>query len=302
MPPTQTYQEARKETRAEDKLIERKLVPALLERYNTTPTYIMDPRTFGRQFEAIMHGTSSPEEFILAMENLKHQNLSIMLREIQDMLEREDGYDGSYLSSLQALLALAGRDVSWHNGDDWSDCESSSSDDNLGLLAIDEFWFDTVLDVPSWMGTVYDLLPDNTSHLGLPEEYTSGEEDSQSDYSESSVDEEEPVKPNKSQKRGATQSTTSSLSTTASAEGRTLRNGKRTHTPDDDGNDADAIADETPKTKRRRKEETPSSSSRSRSPSPPKPVVGRIPPLGEEDLPPTRRLGRLNRVAGRRSA
>ncbi|RSL49308.1 hypothetical protein CEP54_012496 [Fusarium duplospermum] len=290
MPPTKTYQEAVKEAKAEDTLIKRRLVPVLLERYNTTPTYIMDPRTFGRQFEAIMYGTSSPEEFILGMETLRHQNLSIMLREIRDRLEDEDGYDHSCLSSLQALLALADRNGNWQGLDNDDDCESSTSDDDLGLLAIDEFWYDTMLAVPPWMGSVYGLLPENTSHLGLPEEYTSGEEDeedSQYDYSESSGDEEEPVTPNKSQKRGASQSTTtSSLSTSASTEGRALRNGKRTHTPEDD---ADTIVEEAPKNKRRRKGETTSSSNSSRSASPPKPQA-------------TRTSGRLNRAAGRKSA
>lgn len=276
MPPAKTYQEAPEEAWAENKLIRRKLVPALLERYNTTPTYIVDPRTFSQQFKAAMYKSSSVREFLSAMASIKYRNLTVMLREIQNKLAQEDGYDGSFLSSLEALLALSDTDVGWEGQDeDWTDSEPLTSDDGVELLALDEFWNDTTLSMPQWMRDVYDHLPENT-HPRLPEEYTS--EESHSQYSHG----KKPLTPKKTQERGAARSTTISPST---SEGRTLRNGKRTRSPDD----SEYIIGEAPKNKRQRKGKAAS------CPSASPPGRRRASPLGEEDGVSVRRSGRLNR-------
>ncbi|KAM6523706.1 hypothetical protein FSOLCH5_004320 [Fusarium solani] len=266
----------------------------LLERYNTMPIYITDPAIFRGQCASAMSEASGPEEFVEMMADLKEKNMAEAVHYVQDRLSKKGGRCPglSCLVSMDSMLDLAGVPV----------YEGAFESDSPTLEELN----------PEWLSYISAYLPERSEYAGgLPPDYLSSgelgsEEDSQSDYSESNRD-EEPVKPKKSQKRGASRSTTSSPSTSASTEGRTLRNGKRTRTSDN----ADTVVDEAPKNKRQRKGETAGSnssnkSSSSRSASPPRPAsapasVDEADLLDIGDYPQLRRSGRLNRITGRRS-
>ncbi|KAI8682940.1 hypothetical protein LRP88_05092 [Fusarium phalaenopsidis] len=277
----------------------------LLERYNTMPIYITDPAIFRGQCATAMSEASGPEEFVEMMADVKEKNMAEAVTYVQDRLAKKGGRCPglSCLVSMDSMLDLAGVPA----------YEGAFESDSPTLEELN----------PEWLSHISAYLPERSEYVGgLPPDYLSSDEDSQSDYSESSGD-EEPGKPKKSQKRGASRSNTGSLSTSASTEGRTLRNGKRTRTPDD----ADTVVGESPKNKRRRKGETASTnkssnrsssssnkgrnrssnrSNSSHSASPPRPASAPA-SVGEADLldmggyPQLRRSGRLNRITGRRS-
>ncbi|KAM6535211.1 hypothetical protein FALCPG4_004795 [Fusarium falciforme] len=281
----------------------------LLECYNTMPIYITDPAIFSKQCATAMSQASGPEEFIKMIADVKERNMADAVSYVQDSLAKKGGRCPGLtcLVSMDSMLDLAGVPV----------YEGAFESDSPTLEELN----------PKWLSYITAYFPERSEYTGgLPPDYLSSDEDLQSNYSESSGD-GEPIKPKKSQKRGASRSTTGSPSTSASNEGRTLRNGKRTRTPDD----ADTVVDEAPKNKRRRKGKTASnkssnksssssnkgrnrssnrsngSNSSSRSASPPRPASAPA-SVGEADLldmggayPQLRRSGRLNRITGRRS-
>ncbi|KAL2689615.1 hypothetical protein Neosp_003673 [[Neocosmospora] mangrovei] len=291
----------------------------LSERYNTMPIYITDPAIFDSQCASAMNEAEGPEEFIQMVAIIKEKNMAEAVSYAQNMFaEQDDRSPGlTYLVSMDSILDLAGAPV----------YENLLQEDRPTMNDPD----------PEWLSDIKDYLPGRSKCIGghppnyLNSEESDLEEDWQSDYSEYSVD-EVPVKPRKRLRRGASPSTTGSPSTSASTEGRTLRSGKRTRTPDD----ADAVVDEAPKNKRRRKGKTASSNSSSsrsnsnnssssssnkssnksssrssssnHSATPPSVTESAPEPDAEYDLPEDgdfpllRRSGRLNRIAGRRSA
>ncbi|EEU46828.1 uncharacterized protein NECHADRAFT_77643 [Fusarium vanettenii 77-13-4] len=274
----------------------------LSKRYNTMPIYITDPAIFNYQCATAMSEASGSEEFIEMVADIKESNMAEAVTYAQNMFaEQDDRFPGlTCLVSMDSILDLAGVPV----------YENLFQEDRPTMNELD----------PEWLSDIKDYLPERSECIGgrppnyLSSEESDSEDDAQSDYSESSVD-EVPVKPRKRIRRGASPSTTGSSSTSASTEGRTLRNGKRTRTPDD----ADTVVDEAPKNKRRRKGKTSSSnssnsnnsssnSSSSHSASLPSVTESAPDPDAEYDLlddgdfPLLRRSGRLNRIAGRRSA
>ncbi|KAI8681532.1 hypothetical protein NCS55_00405000 [Fusarium keratoplasticum] len=208
----------------------------LLEFYNTMPIYITDPAIFRKQCATAMSQAPGAEEFVHMIADVKERNMAHAVSYAQDSFAKKGGRCPGLtcLVSMDSMLDLAGVPV----------YEDAYVSDSPTLEELN----------PKWLPYITYYFPEGIEYTGgLPPDYLSSEEsgsdeDSHSNYSESDGDEES-VKPKKRQKRGASQSTTGSPSTSASNEGRILRNGKRTRTHDD----ANTVVDETPKNKRRRK-------------------------------------------------
>ncbi|KAM0439727.1 hypothetical protein ACHAPT_000821 [Fusarium lateritium] len=247
----------------------RALAPDLLQLYNTTTIYIIDPAAFGNQCQRGLDTSSGPEEFIKFMEMVKERNLFDVIPKVKDMYENRGGL--SYLVSLKNLLALAGRLTEYeflddddnddgrtddeYEGDDerssgsdmgLSTDDERSSGNDMGLSTDDEDAADKKPSLPEWLCAVHDLLPQNSPQPDTIEQRTSGE-------------------------------------------------GKRTRTPDN--------IDDGPQDNKRRCNEEASSSAPASLPKPELPPAkasrrGRF--VKKEDLPSLRRSHRLGGVEGQR--